>query len=65
MGIEYYPDATVEIFNRWGQQLFYSQGYNTPWNGTYNNEQLPTGDYFYIIDLGINDPIKGALTIKN
>jgi gliding motility-associated-like protein len=65
IGIENYPDATVEIFNRWGQQLFYSKGYNTPWNGTYNNEKLPTGDYFYIIDLGINDPIKGALTIKN
>ena len=65
IGIENYPDATVEIFNRWGQQLFYSKGYSVPWNGTYNNESLPTGDYFYIIDLGINDPIKGALTIKN
>jgi gliding motility-associated-like protein len=65
VGIENYPDATVEIFNRWGQQLFFSKGYTVPWNGTYNNEQLPTGDYFYIIDLGINDPIKGALTIKN
>jgi gliding motility-associated-like protein len=65
IGIENYPDATVEIFNRWGQQLFYTKGYSVPWNGTYNNESLPTGDYFYIIDLGINDPIKGALTIKN
>ena len=65
IGIENYPDATIEIFNRWGQQLFFSKGYSVPWNGTYNNESLPTGDYFYIIDLGINDPIKGALTIKN
>jgi gliding motility-associated-like protein len=65
IGIENYPNATVEIFNRWGQQLFFSKGYSVPWNGTYNNEPLPTGDYFYIIDLGINDPIKGALTIKN
>ncbi len=64
-GIENYPDASVEIFNRWGQQIFYSNGYNTPWNGTYNNEPLPTGDYFYIIDLGNGNPLKGALTIKN
>jgi gliding motility-associated-like protein len=64
-GIENYPDATVEIFNRWGQQIFYSNGYNSPWNGTYNNERLPTGDYFYIIDLGDGNPLKGALTIKN
>lgn len=64
IGIENYPEATVEILNRWGQQLFFSKGYSVPWNGTYNNESLPTGDYFYIIDLGIDDPIKGALTIK-
>ena len=64
-GIENYPDATVEIFNRWGQQIFYSNGYYSPWNGTYNNERLPTGDYFYIIDLGDGNSLKGALTIKN
>ncbi len=65
IGIENYPNATVEIFNRWGQQVFSSEGYPAPWNGTYNNEPLPTGDYFFIIDLGDGNPVNGALTLKN
>ncbi len=64
-GIEFYPDATIEIFNRWGQQLFFSEGYNEPWDGTFNNETLPTGDYFYIIDLKNGSPVKGSITLKN
>jgi gliding motility-associated-like protein len=64
-GIEFYPNAKVEIYNRWGQQLFLSNGYSIPWNGSYNNEPLPTGDYFYIIDLGNGSPIKGSITLKN
>ena len=64
-GVEFYPSLTVQIFNRWGQQVFLSEGYSSPWNGTYKNEPLPTGDYFFIIDLGDNHPINGSLTIKN
>jgi gliding motility-associated-like protein len=64
-GVEFYPSMKVQIFNRWGQQLFSSDGYSTPWNGTYKHEPLPTGDYFFIIDLGDGNPINGALTLKN
>ena len=48
-----YPEAHVEIYNQWGQQLFRSKGYNYPWDGTYNGEPLPEGTYYYVID--IND----------
>ena len=61
-----YPEARVEIYNRWGQQLFSSQGYSSPWDGTYNNELVPDGTYYYVIDL--NDPnepepFKGAILV--
>lgn len=49
-----YPDAEVEVYNRWGQRLFYSQGYETPWDGTFDNEPVPAGTYYYVINL--NDP---------
>jgi gliding motility-associated-like protein len=45
-----YPKSTVAIFNRWGQQVFSSIGYPTPWNGTYKGSILPSGTYYYIID---------------
>ena len=52
--ISEFPGAVVEVFNRWGEQLFYSAGYATPWNGMYDNKALPVGTYYYIVDL--HDP---------
>ena len=47
-----YPNAIVQVYNGWGQQLFESEGYAVPWDGTYNGENVPDGNYFYIIDIG-------------
>lgn len=49
-----YPECKVLIFNRWGSVVFESIGYETPWDGTFNGENLPAGTYFYRIEL--NDP---------
>jgi len=48
--LDYYPKSTVNIFNRWGQKVFSSIGYPTPWDGTYKGTVLPSGTYYYIID---------------
>ncbi|MBA9077839.1 gliding motility-associated C-terminal domain-containing protein [Rufibacter quisquiliarum] len=59
-----FPEATVEIFNRWGQQVFKSDGYATPWDGKLNGKPLPIDTYYYIIRLNKNDnPLKGSVTI--
>src|SRR5690606_38720581 len=34
--IELFPECEVEIYNRWGEQLFRSVGYKQPWDGRYN-----------------------------
>jgi gliding motility-associated-like protein len=46
-----YANCTVQVFNRWGQNVYSSLGYETPWDGTYKHSPLPTGTYYYIIDL--------------
>jgi gliding motility-associated-like protein len=46
-----YPECEVTIFNRWGSVVFKSIGYEKPWDGTRNGEELPIGTYFYNIDL--------------
>ena len=46
-----YPGTTVKIFNRYGAQLFYSDGYGKAWDGTYRGQPLPLGVYYYLIDL--------------
>lgn len=45
-----YPGATVEIYNRYGQLVFKSQGYSDPWDGTMNGKELPVGTYYYLIN---------------
>jgi gliding motility-associated-like protein len=63
-----FPNAHVDIFNEWGQLLFESDGYDIPWDGKFNNEFVPDGTYYYIIDLrDSGDPekdiFKGTLLV--
>jgi len=61
-----YPNIEVNIFNRWGQQLFSSTGYSDPWDGKHNGKDLPVGTYYYVIDLhdeDYPDAFTGPLTI--
>jgi len=61
-----FPNCEVEVYNRWGEQLFYSKGYNTPWNGSYQGKQVPVGTYYYVIRLNdkkFPDHFAGPLTI--
>jgi gliding motility-associated-like protein len=55
--INNYPDCTVKIFNRGGQIIYSSVGYGVAWDGTYNGRSLPTGTYYYIIDLNHNQGV--------
>nr|WP_298923474.1 T9SS type B sorting domain-containing protein [uncultured Allomuricauda sp.] len=54
--LEAFPNVLMIIFDRYGREL-YRMGYgDAGWNGIYNNSELPTGDYWYIIKLqGEND----------
>lgn len=65
--INAYPEARVEVYNRWGQRLFQSPpGYPDPWDGTFNGSPVPVGTYYYIIDLNEPDapePLTGPITI--
>ncbi len=48
--LQTYTQAVVTVFNRYGQQVFTSNGYNKKWNGTVNGNPLPAGTYYYMID---------------
>ena len=48
--LDSYTECRVDIFNRYGQIVFHSIGYEKPWNGTYKNKPVPAGTYYYIID---------------
>lgn len=39
----------IRIFNRWGEQFFYSADPYFKWDGTYKGERCPDGAYNYVI----------------
>ncbi|MFM7234111.1 MAG: gliding motility-associated C-terminal domain-containing protein [Flavobacteriales bacterium] len=65
--IERFPTCQVEVFDRWGQSLFKSVGYQQPWDGTYKGKYLPTGPYYYVIELNSLEvtipPLLGVVSI--
>jgi len=59
-----YPDQHVQVFNRYGQVVFDSKNYTDAWDGTVKGKPLPSGTYYYIIDLGGDRKTKkGYVTI--
>jgi gliding motility-associated-like protein len=59
-----YPGCTVEVFNRYGQRVYYSAGYGTPWNGNVGGKPLPMATYYYVIHLKNGfAPKTGSVTI--
>jgi gliding motility-associated-like protein len=51
-GLRAFPDCQVTIYNRYGQPVFSSRGYNEPWDGNRNGKPVPTGTYYYVIKKG-------------
>jgi len=69
-GIYDHPNNVLEIYNRWGSLVYRQEGYQNTWGGecteglSFGGNILPTGTYFYILDLGDNDgakPSKGYI----
>ena len=49
-GVENFPDNELSIFNRWGNEVYFEQGYLNTWDGTWKGKLLPDGTYFYVFD---------------
>lgn len=50
-GLESYPTNTLLIFNRWGDQVYEMSNYDNQWEGKFNGNKLPAGNYFVILNI--------------
>ncbi len=50
-GAQYYPKATTVIFDRHGQLITTLRQNNLLWDGTFNNEKLPSTDYWFVTEI--------------
>lgn len=62
--IEFFDNVVVEVYNRYGSQVFRSEGYSQPWDGTYNGDILPVGTYYYVVKIDNGNQVyKGSVVI--
>lgn len=47
--LNYFPNALIAVFNRWGQKVFESEGEYKKWDGTHMGTGVPDGIYYYVI----------------
>jgi gliding motility-associated-like protein len=52
--IEHYKNSKLVIMNRHGKVMLETTGYNNDWNGQVNGRRLPSGTYFF--ELELNEP---------
>ena len=52
-GLDVYPDNSIVIFNRWGNQIYSKDGYYNEWDGknSKSGESLPDGTYFVVLKI--------------
>lgn len=62
-GIEQYNSSSVRIFDRYGKLIAETNNSPFSWDGTYNNQNLETSDYWYYIEIE-NQIFRGHFTLK-
>ncbi len=51
INIESYKNSLVRVYNRWGNEVFTAQNYNNNWAGDHDGDELPSGPYYYQLDV--------------
>jgi large repetitive protein len=41
---------SFKVFDRWGNQVYYSDNINKGWNGTYKNTKCDLATYYYVVE---------------
>ncbi len=63
-GISNFPGNVLRIYNRWGNRVYEAFEYQNDWGGTWVNEDLPDGTYFYTLDLSNGEIMTGYVQIQ-
>ncbi len=66
-GIDCYDIDMVRVYNRYGNLIYESTDYITPWDGNRNGEPMPVAVYYYVVEVSIEgqkpSTFTGPLTI--
>src|SRR5690606_14319588 len=66
-GVETLPGTIIYIYDRFGKQIHYLTSSSAGWNGMYNNEKMPSTDYWFVAHVkggGYDFEAKGHFALK-
>lgn len=63
-GVENYPNSTLFVYNRWGNEVFRQEAYKNTWQGDFNGQILPDGTYFYVFWDGLGHIMSGYIQLQ-
>jgi gliding motility-associated-like protein len=62
--IEKYPNNSVQIFNRFGKEVYSKKNYRNEWDGTFKGSILKDDTYYYILQTGLtSQPKRGYISL--
>ncbi|WKZ75551.1 MAG: gliding motility-associated C-terminal domain-containing protein [Vicingaceae bacterium] len=68
LGADKVAEMELRVFNRWGQQVFYTNQKETGWDGSFKGQPAPTGVYAYTLVATLTNgeviTKKGNVTLK-
>lgn len=59
----FFDFTSMEIYNRWGELMYYTEDLSQGWDGTFNGDDSPMGVYFFVIRYELPDE-EGRVTKK-
>lgn len=62
--VNHEPNSKVYIFDRYGKLLKQISPTNSGWDGTFNGEQMPTDDYWFVFERQNGNTYSGHFALK-
>lgn len=62
--IDFFPKATISIFDRYGKLVKQLNANSFGWDGKFNGNELPATDYWFNLNFGDGKIIKGHFSLK-
>jgi gliding motility-associated-like protein len=67
LAVGYQSIRFFRVFNRYGQEIFYTDSFNQGWDGTFKGQQCDLGVYYWMLGVkdrfGNNKELKGDVTL--
>jgi gliding motility-associated-like protein len=63
-GARFYSGTTLQVYDRGGTRVFYTEDPSQRWDGTYSGKELPTGTYYWTLEVAETGEIRrGVLNV--